>query len=135
MTLRNVLIVVVLLNLAKVALAQDPAGTWSGVTSGAGGLAVRPITLVLNADGTGTLEVDVVLALEEATIDGSLLAFAVRPMIGGNPAGFRLRYEGGAEGDTMTLHVTMEGGGGGLGADPEPLVLTRLSSAGAASRP
>lgn len=134
MRLQDILIVFALLVLAPRAFAQDPAGTWTGETSGAAGLAVRPITLVLNADSTGTMEVDVVLELEEVTIDGSMVAFAVRPMIAGNPAGFRLQYEGEVEGDTMTLHVMLDGGGGGPGGDPEPLVLTRKSPTGASSR-
>jgi len=133
MRFRNILILFVLLALAPGAFAQNPAGTWAGETSGGGGLAVRPITLVLNADGTGSMEVDVILELEEVTIDGSAVAFAVRPEIGGNPAGFRFRYEGEVEGDTMTLRVTLEGGGG-RGGEPEPLVLTRQSPTGASSR-
>lgn len=134
MSPRNILIVFALLTLAPRAFAQDPAGTWAGETSGARGLAVRPITLVLDADGTGRLEVDVVLDLEDVAIDGSMVAFAARPMIGGNPAGFRLRYEGEVEGDTMTLNVTLEGGGEGGGGDLEPLVLTRKSPGSAGPR-
>ncbi len=136
MSLRDFMIVFAVLALAPRAFAQDPAGTWSGETSGAGGLAARPVTLVLNADGTGTLEVDVVLELEEVTIDGSMVAFAVRPMIAGNPAGFRFRYDGEVEGDTMTLRVMLEGGAGrgGRGADPERLVLTRKPPNRASSR-
>ena len=112
--------------LALPARAQDPAGTWTGETSGAIGLAVRPITLVLNADATGTMEVDVVLELEDVAIDGPMVAFSVRPLLGGTtPAGFRFHYEGEVEGDMMTLRVTIEGGGGrGRGGeDQEPLVL------------
>jgi hypothetical protein len=117
------------------AFAQDPAGIWAGETSGAGGLAVRAITLVLNADGTGTLEVDVVLELEDVTVDGNMVAFAVRPIIAGDPAGFRLRYEGEVEDDTMTLHVMLvDGGRGARGGDSVPLVLTRKSPTDASSR-
>jgi hypothetical protein len=124
--MRNILMIFTLLVLVAPVFAQNPAGTWTGETSGERGLAVRPITLVLNPDSTGTFEVDVVLDLEEVSIDGSMVAFAVRPMIGGNPAGFRLRYEGEVEGDTMTLQVLVEDGGrGGGGGGPEPLVLTR----------
>jgi hypothetical protein len=129
-----VLIVAALLVLAPQAVAQDPAGTWTGETSGVGGLAVRPITLVLNADGTGAMEVDAVLALEEVIIDGSMIAFSVRPLLGGTtPAGFRFQYEGEVDGDTMTLRVTIEGGGGrgGVSGDQEPLVLTRKPPSGA----
>ena len=127
----NILTVFALLVLAAPAFAQGPAGTWTGETSGAGGLAVRSMTLVLNADGTGTMEVDNVRELEDVTIDGSKVAFSFRPLLGGTtPAPFRFHYEGEVEGDTMTLHVTTEGGGGG-GGDPEPLVLTRKPRTGA----
>lgn len=124
----------VLLVLAVPAFAQDPAGTWTGETSAAIGLAVRPITLVLNADGTGTMEVGAVLELEDVTIDGSMVAFSVRPLLGGTtPARWRFRYEGEVDGDTMTLAVTIDGGGGreGNGATGEPLVLTRKPPSGA----
>jgi hypothetical protein len=140
MTRRDVLVVVALLAVALLAVAprtfaQDPSGTWAGETSGAGGLAARPITLLLNADGTGALEVDVVLQLEDVTVDGNKVAFAVRPIIAGGPAGFRLRYEGEVEGDTMTLHVMLvDGGGGGRGENSPPLVLTRVSPAEASPR-
>jgi hypothetical protein len=128
MRLRHLLTVFALPVLAASAFAQDPAGIWTGETSGVAGLAVRPITLVLNADATGRMEVDVVLELEDASIDGSTVAFSVRPLLGGTtPAGFRFHYEGEVEGDTMTLRVTLEGGGGrgGRGGDQEPLVLMR----------
>jgi hypothetical protein len=131
---RNILAVFALLVLAPPAFAQNPAGTWTGKTSGAGGLAVRSLTLVLNADGTGTMEADAVRELEEVSIDGSKVAFSVRPLLGGTtPAGFRFHYEGEVEGDTMTLNVTLDGGGGrgGGSGDQEPLVLTRKPPSGA----
>jgi hypothetical protein len=128
--IRSLLIVLALLLLVPSALARSAAGTWTGTTSEATGLQVRPITLILDADGTGTMEVDVVLELEDVTIDGTMVAFSVRPLLGGTtPAQFRFRYEGTVEGDTMTLRVAIEGGGGrgGGGGALEPLVLTRKS--------
>lgn len=112
---------------AAPALAQDPVGTWVGESSGAGGLPVRPITLVLNADGTGTYEVGNVRPLEDVVIEGSRVAFSFRPLIAGNPAQFVFRMEGTVEGDTMTLDPYLEGGEGrrGGGEDQDPLVLTR----------
>ena len=112
---------------AAPALAQDPVGTWTGESSGAGGLPVRPITLVLNADGTGTYDVGNVRPLEDVMIEGSRVAFSFRPLIGGNPAQFVFRMEGAVEGDTMTLDRYIEGGGGRRGGseDQDPLVLTR----------
>lgn len=52
---RILLMVFALLLLVPSAFAQNPVGTWTGKTSEATGLQVRPITLILNADGTGTM--------------------------------------------------------------------------------
>jgi hypothetical protein len=132
LTMFTLLMLVTLVILVPAAFAQNAVGTWTGKTSETAGLEVRPITLILNTDGTGTMEVDTVLELEDVTIDGSRVAFSVRPLLGGTtPAQFRFRYEGTVEGDTMTLRFAIEGGGGrggrGGDGDPEPLVLTRKS--------
>jgi hypothetical protein len=129
----TILIAFATLVLALPGFGQDPVGTWTGETTGAAGLAVRPFTLVLNPDGTGTVEVDVVLEVEDGVIDGNRVRFSVRPLLfGTTPARFRFHYDGEVEDDTMTLHVTIEGGGGrgGSDEDQEPLVLTRAPSPG-----
>jgi hypothetical protein len=129
MKLRSTAVVLAALAVLAVvpnAAAQGATGTWVGETSGAGGLARRAITLVLAADGTGTMEVDVVQEVLDLKIDGSRLSFAFRPQILGQPANFLFRYQGEFDADAMRLYVAIDRGDG---AEPtpseEPLVLTR----------
>jgi len=125
MKLRYVAPFLVVLAIAPYLGAQDPTGTWLGETSGAGGLARRPMKLVLKADGTGTMEVDNVRELLDLKVDGNKVSFAVRPLVGGQPAGFLFRYNGEVKGDTMTLYVSIEREGVEPNRSEDPLILKR----------
>ena len=129
MRLRHTTLILVVLAIAPHVAAQNPTGTWLGETSGAGGLARRPMKLVLKADGTGTMEVDNVRELLDLKVDGNKVSFAVRPLVGGQPAGFLFRYNGEVEGDKMTLFVSIEREGADPTRSEDPLILKRDSKA------
>jgi hypothetical protein len=121
--------------------AQSATGMWKGEFEIPGGRGGGPqmITLVLNADGTGTFkqgEAAEPETLSEVMIDGSMVSFKRTPNFGGRGGagaggGFTLTYSGEVDGDTLTLETSFEGGGfggggaGGGGFEIPPLVLTR----------
>jgi hypothetical protein len=120
------LALVSILALAPSAWSQSAAGAWAGVTSGAGGLAPRPMTVVLEDDSTGTMEVGAVRALIDLKIEGSAVSFGFRPLILGQPANFLFRYRGQFDAEKMTLYAAMDREDGAeLEYSEEPLVLTR----------
>jgi hypothetical protein len=129
MKLRYAALVLVVLAIVPHVAAQNPTGTWLGETSGAAGVTRRPMKLVLKTDGTGTMEVDNVRELLDLTVNGNQLSFAVRPLIGGKPAGFLFRYNGEVKGDAMTLYVLIEREGVEPTRNEDPLVLKRDSKA------
>ena len=95
------------------------------------------VTVVLNADGTGTFKQgdQPEGELPEVMIEGNSVSF--QRMLagrGGRGAGITLSYAGEVDGDTLTLNISVEGRGGrrgrgggrgGRGGGPQPLVLTR----------
>jgi hypothetical protein len=129
MKLRCIALILVILTIVPHVAAQSAIGTWLGETSGAGGLARRPLKLVLKTDGTGTIEIDAVRPLLDLKIDGNKVSFAFRPLVGGQPAGFVFRYSGEVKGDSMTLNVSMEREGVEPTRGGDPLILKRDSGA------
>ncbi len=118
-----------LVAMSAIAYAQG-AGTWTGEAQGRGRGGPQMVTVVLNADGTGTFKQgdQPEGELSEVMIEGNNVSF--QRMVagrGGRGAGFTLTYAGEVDGDTLTLTISVEGRGGrgGRGGGPQPLVLTR----------
>ncbi len=118
-----------LVAMSAIAYAQG-AGTWTGEAQGRGRGGPQMVTVVLNADGTGTFKQgdQPEGELSEVMIEGNSVSF--QRMVagpGGRGGNFTLRYAGEVDGDTLTLNITVEGRGGrgGRGGGPQPLVLTR----------
>jgi hypothetical protein len=129
MKLRCTALILAILTIVPHAAAQNAVGTWLGETSGAAGLARRPLKLVLKTDGTGTIEIEAVRPLLDLKVDGNKVSFAFRPLVGGQPAGFLFRYNGEVKGDQMTLYVSMEREGVEPTRSQDPLILKRDSGA------
>jgi len=122
-------VLVALVGMSAIAYSQG-AGTWVREAQGRGGDPPRMVTVVLNADGTGTFKVggQPEEELSEVMIDGNSVLFQRMPAgRGGRGAGRTLTYTGEADGDALTLNISVEGRGGrgGRGGGPQPLVLTR----------
>jgi hypothetical protein len=105
-----------LLAIAAAVRAESAAvGTWKGETGGNGS---RAVTLVVNADGTGTFNAGNDNALSGIVIEGDTVSFSFRPVGAGGT--LTMSMTGKVEGDTMTLR-------GSIGAGPPgpPFVLSR----------
>ena len=119
-----------MLGMSALAYAQSPVGTWTGETQGRGGRGGGMMTLVLNADMTGSFiggqgnEFE----LEEVMIEGSMVSFKATGTFGQDTS-IALTISAEVDGDTMTLtFVSIEGlpeGRGGRGGGGQAFVLTR----------
>ena len=126
-----------LVTMSAIAYAQG-AGTWTGEAQGCGRGGPQMVTVVLNADGTGTFKQgdQPEGELSEVVIDGNSVSFQrmVAGRGGGRGGNFTVSYAGEVDGDTLTLNISVEGRGGrggrgggrgGRGGGPQQLVLTR----------
>jgi hypothetical protein len=106
-----------LLTVTLAAYAQASAvGSWKGEMQMPNG--PRAVTLVVNADGTGTFNAGSDNHLSGIVIDGNSVRFTFQP--GGAGGALTMSMVGEVDGDTLTLVGTIEGGGTG-----PPLVLSR----------
>lgn len=129
MRMKFLFVLVALVGMSAIAYAQG-AGTWVGEAQGRGGDGPQMVTVVLNADGTGTFKQggQPERELSEVMIEGNSVSFQRMPAgRRGRGAGRTLTYTGEADGDTLTLNISVEGRGGrgGGGGGLQPLVLTR----------
>jgi hypothetical protein len=106
--------------LAAIALAvyaQSAAvGTWKGEIALAN--ASRAVTLVINADGTGTFNAGSDNSLSGIVIEGDAVSFSLKPVAAGGA--IAMSMVGKVDGDTLTLVGTV-----GEGNPGPPLVLSR----------
>jgi hypothetical protein len=108
-----------LLAMGVVVHAQSSAvGTWKGETGAANGS--RTVTLVVNADGTGTFNAGNDNALSGIVIQGDTVSFSFKPAGAGGT--ITMNMTGKVDGDTLTLRGAIGKADGGPGP---PLVLSR----------
>jgi hypothetical protein len=106
-----------LLAVAVAAYAQNPAiGTWKGEAQMPRG--PQAVTLIINADGTGSFSAGDHTALSGIAIEGNSIRFTFKPTGAGGAVTMSMAGE--VNGDTLTLVGTVVGGGTG-----PPLVLSR----------
>lgn len=99
--------------------AQSSAvGTWKGENGS--GIGPPTVTVVINADGTGTFNAGNDNALTGIVIEGDTISFSFKPV--GAGGAITMNMVGKIDGDTLTLRGTIAGGAGGPGP---PLVLSR----------
>jgi len=117
--------------MSALAYAQSPVGSWAGERQSMSGegAADIPVTLVLNADGTGVFNPGRQGGndneVEELMIQGNKVTFNVT--ISGGPPGagnITASFEGEVDGDTLTLNLVSSEGGRG-GRENPFVVLTR----------
>ena len=106
MRVKFLVIFAALVAMSAIAYAQG-AGTWTGEAQGRGRGGPQMVTVVLNADGTGTFKQgdQPEGELSEVMIEGNSVSF--QRMVagpGGRGGNFTLRYAGEVDGDTLVWH-------------------------------
>ena len=116
---RSWFVFAVLLAVAVAGHAQSSAvGTWKGEAGGAN--RSQPVTLIVNADGTGTFNAGNDNTLSGIVLQGDTVSFSFKPVGAGGT--ITMNMTGKVDGDTLTLRGTIGDGAGGPGP---PLVLSR----------
>jgi hypothetical protein len=107
-----------LAGVAVVHAQSSAVGTWKGENGS--GVGPPTVTVVINADGTGTFNAGNDNALSGIVIEGDTVSFSFKPVGAGGT--MTMNMVGKVDGDTLTLRGTIAGGAGGPGP---PLVLSR----------
>lgn len=94
--------------LALTAQGREAVGTWKGdMEPPFGNGAPQPVTVMLNADGTGTFKQGDQAADELAEVTIGVDTVSFKRTVSGSP--FTAVYAGKVEGDTLTLQMSFEG--------------------------